>query len=69
MDPRLQSQVVRTVQPQILQLCLREGGRKGKEGEGGKGGKEGRGEKRRRGKEERKRKEGEYCKLKAPRST
>lgn len=32
MDPRLQSQVVRTVQPQILQLCLREGGRK--EGEG-----------------------------------
>lgn len=62
MDPRLQSQVVRTVQPQILQLCLREGGRK--EGEGRREG-EGKGEKGRRGKEGRKRKEGKYCKLKA----
>ena len=54
MDPRLQSQVVRTVQPQILQLCLREGGRKEGEGrrEGREGGKRGEKEKRKGRKEE-----------------
>ena len=49
MDPRLQSQVVWTVQTQILQLCLRGGrrdkrkgrGEKGRREEGEEGGREG----------------------------
>ena len=82
MDPWLQSQVVWTVQTQILQLCLMGGGRKeeergGREGgrkeeergerEGGEEEREGRGEKGRR--KEGKGEEGEEGKLKASWST